>query len=53
MDASLNLLHRLELDLISDQDPKTFVARLGIFIGVESYTYTEIKSHHLCDKLAN
>ena len=51
MDASLNLLHRLKLDLISDQDPKTFVARLGIFIGVESYT--EIKSHHLCDKLAN
>ena len=31
-DARLIILHRLELDLISDQDPKTMDARLKIFI---------------------
>ena len=39
-DASLNILHRSELDLISDQDPNTMDARLRIFIRLElDYTH--------------
>ena len=39
-DAHLIILHRLELDLISDQDPNTMDARLRIFIRLElDYTH--------------
>ena len=34
-DAHLIILYRLELDLISDQDPKSMDARLTIFIRCE------------------
>ena len=51
-DARLIILHRLELDLISDQDPKTLDAHLGIIrleLGFILIIQTRKKTFYLCD----